>query len=345
MTPEFHPRSTAKASDIFIAQKENLVSFILISEGNATEDISALKMVSDYIVRKFEFAEILLLAAAPGAAWLRKIKENVSGVENLRCIVFQNRHQYDELIYQGLSLSIGDIIYCDATQSVSIQSIETLLDECLNGNFEIVKSVSPVTKGYFPSRMILKCIQLSLFAFLGRQIETDVLRALCLSRSAAARITEGGGIFRYFRLVTLSDQFREARISTSEDHDLRRLDALRRKTQIVAYLVSTAAPRLLVGVALFTMVLCLFSLSYTIYALFVWVLLDDVSAGWTSLSLVLSVLFAANFGVLAAMSIGMLRLLRSSQSRVGETPALEINNSDLFAQASNLNIEIVDNGK
>ena len=39
MTPEFHPRSTAKASDIFIAQKENLVSFILISEGNATEDI------------------------------------------------------------------------------------------------------------------------------------------------------------------------------------------------------------------------------------------------------------------------------------------------------------------
>ena len=325
------------------ASSENLISFVLVSSSSAKRDLAALRLVSDYAANRFDFFEILILAAAPGGRWLDEIKRGCGNVTNLRCIVFEDRQEYDELVFQGLAMSIGDIVYCDSTITVSEASMTALLAECLDGGFDVVKSVGKNGGSLTPGNLAMKLIRISLRAFLGRQIETDVQRAVCLTRSAAARIGDGEGANRYFRLISLADQFKESHVTGTWAKPRTRFDGFARKVQIAAFLVSTAAPRLLAGTAVFTLALCLLSLSYTVYSLIVWLVLDSVSEGWTSLSLVLSVLFAANFGVLAAVAIGILHVLRNTRHRAGPLPALEINNADLFAHATNFNVEIENN--
>ncbi|MGR3762383.1 hypothetical protein ACUXV3_19955 (plasmid) [Roseobacteraceae bacterium NS-SX3] len=322
------------------AKSETLVSFLLVSSRSAAADLACLRRMSEYAVRNYDFFEIMILAAAPGERWLEAIRAGGTSVANLRCIVFGERQDYDELLFQGLGLSIGDVIYCDTAPGAPEALTDALLADCLEQGYDLAKSVAPANGRLTPGAVLLKAIQIGLFAFLGRQIDTRVQRALCLTRAAAARILESGGAHRYFRLVAQAGQFRESRIESPAEPEQNRFREFARKAQIAAFLVSTAAPRLLAGVAAFTLFLCLLSLSYTVYSLVIWLVLDTVSEGWTSLSLVLSVLFAANFGVLAALSIGVLQLLRTARPRRGPPPALEINNSDLFAQAKNYNVEI-----
>lgn len=325
------------------ARSESLISFVLVSSNSVKADLTALQLVSNYASGRFDFFEILILAAAPGGRWVEEIRKGCGNVTNLRCIVFEDRQEYDELIFQGLAMSIGDIIYCDASERVSEQSMSVLLAECVEGGFDIVKSVARSGTWLAPGNLAMRLIRFALRALLGRPIETDIQRALCVTRSAAARIGEGEGANRYFRLVSMADHFKESRVSAAWARPKTRFDGLSRKVQIAAYLVSTAAPRLLAGTAVFTLALCMLSLSYTVYSLVIWLVLDSVSAGWTSLSLVLSVLFAANFGVLAAVAIGILHVLRSARIKSGPLPAVEIDNADLFAHAKNYNVEIEKN--
>lgn len=325
------------------AGSEILVSFVLVSGGDAAGDIRAVRTVSEYAVGRFDFYELILLASAPDRAWLSDVRASLGTVPNIRVIVLEDKQHYDDEVFHALQLSIGDVVACDETASVSTAVFGDLLESCLERNSELVKTVATVRKGFSLERMVLGAVGFGLYAFLGRRIETDVLRAVCVNRAAATRIGESNDALRYFRLLVLSDQFREDRVPVAGSTRTNRLDGLARKTQISAFLLSSAAARILSGVAVFALLLCVLSLLYTVYALVVWFVLDDVSRGWTSLSIVLSALFASNFGVLAAVSLGVLEMLRNRRGQRPPSMMQEINNADLFAQAKNLNIEIAEN--
>lgn len=326
------------------ARSEILVSFVLVSNGEARTDLDAVKRVSAYAGARFDFYELILLAAAPGRDWLETVRAEAVDIDNIRVIVLEEKQHYDDAVYSALQLSIGDVVICDETAASTAKVFDDLLESCLVDGNELVKTVASGTRRFSPERIVLRLVRFGLYAFVGRRIETDILRAFCVNRAAATRISESNDALRYFRLLNLSDQFREDRVAVEGTSRGSRLDGILRKSQISAFLVSAAASRILSGIAVLSLLLCLLSFAYTIYAVLIWLFLDSVSQGWTSLSLVLSVLFAANFGVLAAICLGVLEMLRSSRAQ--KPPALmqEINNADLFAQAKNLNIEIAENG-
>lgn len=325
------------------AGSEILVSFVLISGGDAATDVAAVRTVSDYAAGRFDFYELILLASAPGRAWLDRIRESIGQVPNIRVVALEDRQHYDDAAFTALQISIGDVVVCDETASVSTRVLGDLLESCLEKGNELVKTVATGRGGSLIERAVLGTVKFGLYAFLGRGIEKDVLRAFCVNRAAATRICESNDALRYFRLLGLSDQFREDRITVEGTARTSRLDGLARKAQISAFLMSSAAPRILAGVAVLALLLCVVSLFYTVYALVVWLVLADVSKGWTSLSLVLSALFAANFGVLSAVCLGVLEMLRNRRAQRPPATVQEINNADLFAQAKNLNIEIARN--
>jgi hypothetical protein len=325
------------------AHAECLVSYLLISEGDAAQDLACLNRITSHIQERFAYFEVLLLAASPGTVWLETIRRGADSIPNLRVVVFVQRQHYDELLFQGLARSIGDIVLCDNTATANSDTFDRLFEACMGQGYEIVKSVSGATQSFSPNRLLLKLIQYGLYAFLGRRIETDILKSICLNRAAASRIVESGDAFQYFRLLNLGDQFHETHILLDGNAKAAPLEGIVRKAQISAFLVSTAAARILTGIAISSLMLCLLSLSYMVYAVLVWLFLEGVSEGWTSLSLVLSVLFAANFGVMSAMSIGILQVLRTSQKAAArQSTAIEISNADLFAHANNLHVEIAD---
>lgn len=324
------------------ARSEILVSLVLIASGDVKSDTLAIKAATAHAQERFAYFEILLIAAAPRVGWLEKLRAASVEMPNVNIIIFDERRHYDELAFYALSLSIGDVIMADEAAEWTAERFDALFSACVTDGNDIAKSVYGGRMPLRFGRLVISLVRWGLYSFLGRSIETNVLRPFGLTRAAAARIVENGDAWRYFRLLSLDDQFQQARVPLVAGTSPRQLDGFARKTQIAAFLVSASATRILAGIAIFAFLICLISLCYTFYAALTWVFRNDVSEGWTSLSMVLSVLFSANFGILAAVAAGLLKILRNKQDSGPPANAQIISNTDMFALASNLNVEISD---
>lgn len=87
------------------------------------------------------------------------------------------------------------------------------------------------------------------------------------------------------------------------------------------------------------MILSVTSLGATVFSLLVWLVKSDVAPGWTSLTMISSFLFAANFGVLSAICLGILLLIRRSEPDDRDSSVTEISGGDLFLRDERLNVE------
>ena len=67
--------------------------------------------------------------------------------------------------------------------------------------------------------------------------------------------------------------------------------------------------------------------------------MESGAPGWTSLSIVLSLLFSANFGVMAAICLGLLQIIRQSTPDPVELFTTELSGGDLFQRGDRLNVE------
>ena len=101
------------------------------------------------------------------------------------------------------------------------------------------------------------------------------------------------------------------------------------------------APRLLMGVTLSAALLAVMGFFYALYALGVWIVMDDLAPGWLTLSAMLS--FTALFlGVsIMGLSLGLQQLLARTDRVDFDGVSSEVNRIDLFNQvASELNVDL-----
>ncbi len=103
--------------------------------------------------------------------------------------------------------------------------------------------------------------------------------------------------------------------------------------------ISSSAGRLVQWLALVCAALSVGSMIFAGGAFITWLVLDDIATGWTSLSIVLSLLFSANFGVMAAICLGLLQIIRQSTPDPVELFATELSGGDLFLRSNRLNVE------
>jgi uncharacterized membrane protein len=115
---------------------------------------------------------------------------------------------------------------------------------------------------------------------------------------------------------------------------------LRRRLLLLQKLLVYMAPRLLMGVTLASALLAMLGFSFGLYVLVVWIVKDNVTPGWLTLSAATS-LTAFFLGIsITGLSLGLQQLLSRTCRDSLDGVAAEVNRVDLFGQvASDLNVE------
>ena len=121
---------------------------------------------------------------------------------------------------------------------------------------------------------------------------------------------------------------------------LREAGQTRQRIALLQKLLVNVAPSLLMAVTIASAFLATMGLFYAFYVLGVWVVVDDIAAGWLTLSAMLS-LTAFFLGVsIMGLSLGLQQLLGKEERDNFNGTATEINRIDLFGKmASELNID------
>lgn len=129
--------------------------------------------------------------------------------------------------------------------------------------------------------------------------------------------------------------------AASEMPVLRENGQVWRRLMLMQKLLIYLAPTLLLVVTLASGTLAFVGFFYALYVLGAWVLVDDLTRGWLTLSAMLSIT-AFFMGVsIMGMSLGLQQLLTRANRDGFDAVVSEVNRTDLFGQvASDLNVDV-----
>jgi hypothetical protein len=321
---------------------DTLVSLLLIASGDPAADLGETRRLAEQAAARYEFHEIVVAVSRPSPAWRAAMLAEAGQLPRLRIVTIDIAMDYEELLIAALRFPIGDVVACLWPGEARPEELDRLLEAALTGRADIVRGVwaqrSLSRRGRWSAALLRRAGRL----VTGRDVAEYPARAIALTRAALNRLDSLGGSLRFFRVLDLSGQFQEAQVELVGSPRRGLLDMPGERVRLVALLVSASAPRVVLGFALVCLALSLGSAAYTAYALLAWVLLPQVADGWTSTSVVFSLLFCANFAVLSALCLGLLELLRRNVRDPVAALATETGSGDRFGIGGRLNVEPAD---
>lgn len=340
-----NPKTISKTElspDLTPARQENLVSFIVVGTGNPEQDAEQARGLAIYACSKMDYFEILVLSSAPTIDWRETMLRLGTELPNTRVISIDTPMEYEELAAVATGHAIGDYIVSVQAGEIEISDIDLILKRLSSGQSDIVKAVHVLENTSVFERFFAQTTEWIIRVITGRRIQGFQARAFGLSRTAVSRITSLDRAGRLFRILDLSGYLKQESVTVAAPPKRRFFGRLSEKARLASELLSLSATRLIRAFAMVCFSLALLSLAVTIMSVLIWMVKTDIAQGWTSQVVIFSVLFAANFGVLAAMCLGIYQLLRSNEPNTLDVVTTELSGGDFFQQDSRLNVETSD---
>ncbi|MDA7964132.1 hypothetical protein [Ruegeria sp.] len=339
---ETGPDEVAQKSAFAQLCRDNLISLILVGEGDIAIDEQGLRQMSRFAKARFDYHELIVIAADPPAEWSSRLRQIGGDIEHLRVLSVDRQSDYEDMVAQALHHAIGDYIMCMAPDAASEDELDQLIGTIAGGRYDIVKAVFDPTLIRRRDRTTARVMSWAMRLLTGHQMESFQARAFVLTRTAMSRLEQMGGILKFFRILDLSAHLSQKRVYVSRRPRRPFLAGFADKARLSAELVSLSSERLVLSFALLCLCLSFLSILATVGAIATRLVLQDVAPGWASLAVLFSALFAANFGVLAAICLGLLQLLRQGRRRRDTDVVSEISGGDLYHSDEELNVEGAD---
>lgn len=318
---------------------ENLVSFIIVASGDSDRDSAEVRSLAEFAFDNFEYYEILVLSSAPTAQWRNELKQLGVSVPHTRVITIDTAMPYEELAGFAMDHAIGDYIISLQTGEVVVADISRIVRHLADGECDLVKVVHDSESAGRFEKFSAQLTNWVAFAITGKRIQWYQARAYGLSRTAVSKISAIDGAGKLFRVLDLSGYLQQVTLTVDSPIKRRFFGRVREKIRLASELLALSAARLIRAFAIICLSLAILSLAVTIASVFIWFVKSDIAQGWTSLVVIFSVLFSANFGVLGAICLGLYQVLRSKQPDMVGTMTTEISGGDFFLRDSELNIE------
>ncbi len=319
--------------------QENLISFTVVSSQNISLDLATLQEVSNYAKHRFCYHEIIVIAAAPVPGWLVAMQEAGRAIPYIRILALDAQHAYEDISMIALNHSIGDYIFNIYPGEISIADLDRITRLMATGKYDAVKAIYTIKKLHRSRRAAETIVGWFIRIASGKRMETFPARAFALNRTALSRLAAYDGLQKFFRILDMSTLFAQARITVDQPPRRGFLTAFKEKIRLTAELVSLSATRLILTLALICFALSIVSIFAMIIAIVVKLSMQSVAPGWASLTVLFSGLFSANFGVLAAICLGLLQLLRQGRDNGADQFVAEISGGDFFHRDEGLNVE------
>jgi hypothetical protein len=306
--------------------------------GELSADKSAFDAVANLareVERCFRFFEVIVVAdESRKDAYLALIHH----IKNLRLFTVPDGTAYYRRRVIAAEEAIGDVVFLANTAELCsinpINMIERAYDE---------QTGVMATRGSNASSRSLGALLVFLGRMAGFNVNLNDLQTFSLPRTMLNHILAHPDPDLALRFPP-----RDARmplVSTEVNLSVLRDIGFRRRLLLLQKLLVNLAPRLLILVTLTSALLTVLGLSFGIYVLGVWMVLDKLAPGWLTLSAALS-LSAFFIGIsIMGLSLGLQQLLARTYRDSFDSVSSEINRVDLFGQvASDLNIELEHSG-
>lgn len=305
--------------------REDIVVSVCLSDLPASEAaFESLRKVAQKLDSVYRFREIILVV---GAEEREKYLDLVREVRDLRLFVAHSGSGYYERRVVAAEESIGDVVLLCSADEIDYLDVEALIRQAET-------SASIVVANRAPRRSMRTAISGPLIA-LGRvagfEVKLDDLHAIAMPRTLLNYV-----LGHNEPQLALRFPPRDPRLPLTSHVSLRDagsrglLQQLPRRIHLLQKLLIYLAPTLLMLVSISSAILACFGLGFAAYAAAVWVVVDDVSPGWFTTALMLS-LSALFMGLsMLGVSLGLQRILAQRERSNGDQVAEEINRVDLF---------------
>lgn len=320
-------------------RQENLVSFIVVATGDPVIDSTEVQKLAEFADDTFDYYEILVLSAAPTSEWRTDFRRLGVSIPNTRVITIDTAMPYEELAGVAMDHAIGDYIISLQPGEVDIGDISQIVRYLATGDCDLVKVVHDSAETGPFERVSARLTNWIAVAITGKHIQWYQARAFGLSRTAVSRISAIDGAGKLFRVLDLSGYLHQVTMTVDSPLKRRFFGRAGEKLRLASELLSLSAARLIRAFAIICLSLAILSLLVTLTSVLIWVVKSDIAQGWTSMVVIFSVLFSANFGVLAAICLGLYQVLKSKQPDMVEMVTTELSGGDFFIRDSGLNIE------
>jgi hypothetical protein len=281
----------------------------------------------------------------PSAEWLAEIEAIVGRGTNLRLVILDDRYDLEEIALAGLLESIGDYTVLLYVGEVAPEQagrlfalVPQMIHEAMQG-YDFVKLMAAPAPFWQPQIALSRLAACFIRLLTGYRIDPHLFRSMCVSRAGTNAITQRRGDTRYFRFLDFRSVYAMAILAAPGlGRHVSRRDHVRRML-VLMELFGHAAPRLLRLLALIAFPVSCASFGYGFYAFAFWLFSEELPRGWTSLSMVLAVLFGVTLVALAMIAVGVARILETIRAGRPYGIAREINRADLFGRSTALNVQ------
>jgi hypothetical protein len=321
--------------------EENLISMVIVASGDLVLDESSVRAMSKYAAERFTYYEILLVAAGPSSKWRERMSGILGAFENTRLVMINRAISYEELNATALRYVIGDYVIGLSPGEIGDLEIDRLVNALETGRHDLVKMFFSPSVVPWGQKLTARILRTVILLSTGQRVQAFRARAFGLSRSAISKLQIVGGTSKFFHFLDLSNVIAEAHLTINTPPPRRLLRRFSEKVRMAADLVSLSSERLVRSVALTCFILSMCSAAAVVGAFLIWLLKEDVAPGWTSLTMVFSALFAANFGVFSALCLGLLQVLRQGAPDTIATLTSELSSGEFFRNDDRINVENV----
>ncbi|MCT8266495.1 glucosyl transferase [Afifella sp. JA880] len=288
-----------------------------------------------FLRKRYYFFEILLIAPASDEVVDDLVADIARVAPQIRLLQIDSANDFDRLAIHGYQECIGDIVVLTSADELPFIDLATVLEPMQRGeNLVRLRRKS--------GSLLEKVSSLVIRSITGFDVDTRFYRTLAVSRQLLSELLAYPEEIQLFRFKAHHLFGRQRVIKTDAAPVRGGFRRLLRRIDLVARLVATSAPRLLRFAAALCALFAIAALGSLLYVLAVWLLKNNVAEGWTTTTTMLGAWMFVQLGATSLMCLGLSRLLdRQERSRA---PRLlnEVTVSDLFGNASVLNVEMAE---
>ncbi|TCT06183.1 hypothetical protein [Aquabacter spiritensis] len=310
-----------------------LVSVGVVVLALSAPQIEALRVLAGQLAARYQFWEMVVVAPI-GEEAAPALLGDLARIPNVRVLRVEAVDNFYRMRLAAASEAIGDVVLLTSLDELPLMNLPDLADRVYESDEVIV-----MVRGH--QGALTHAFLGAIGRVIGYRIDPrDTLTAgfprawlsLTLPRPDADLLLR-------FERRTGTGRFRRAPVPPGVRVP-RAPNSLGRRFRLLADLMTSAAPRVLRSVAALSLAVAVFAVVYGAYAVIVWMVKDDIAPGWLTTSALQAIIVGFLGITVAAISIGLVKLLDRIEGMLRYTIVDEVTNVDFFSKVTDLNVEI-----
>jgi len=292
-----------------LRKRDEFISVIMI--GTEMEEMGvtpSIRLLHTYLNSHFVDYEILVIEDLPNIFHNSKLDELLKEVSSTRVIELSYEIDYEVAVTVGMENSIGDYVFVFNTSQDPLEVIIPMVEICSKGDIDVVVGVAQNTKnslGYSAVRPFASLV----LNEIGYYVPKNATTLRCLSRAAVNSATKARNyhhqIFVRISQCGLGSYSFNYQIRNSKMNKKSLFKAMRLTLNLLVF-NSTKPLRWMSSLGIFG---SFFALAFASYSFFIRLINHNVADGWSSIVILMSILFMLLFIILSFFGEYLGRLL------------------------------------